>query len=476
MKNKPSVVSAFGGLGLAILFMVMLALGSMLLSVSAQNDLRVRFVARVHAADTVVADLHALDTAFNTYRRSWDSALRMDYLETGARLARDVDAYGLLCSDAQDTQNYLRRLRSFNEYQQQMLAAAGEEPVRLYALSAYISGAIEQHQQQAREMAQADLGHSSDEFERASRDVRTRILVILGALALFSLVMFMAMVRTYFSTARALQTVDRHFDELSRGNWEIPDLTVNNWREFGALSGMINRMKHEIKDYLAQIEAKAQVEKQLQEEKLVNEQQHSMLIAAQMSALRAQVNPHFLFNALNMIGVTAMVDTSESVMEMVEAVGSILRYSLYSNGIMTLLDDEVEIVQRYLFLQKKRFGDALTVEVRNELEGEDYTIPSMTIQPVVENCFKHGFGNKKQLHIQLFISMDESDIRICITDNGVGFDPAKRPGEGGIGLDNIRRRLALQYGAERARMEIESEPGRFSTVTLYIPTDKEPPQ
>lgn len=203
----------------------------------------------------------------------------------------------------------------------------------------------------------------------------------------------------------------------------------------------------------------------------MNEQQHSMLVTAQMSALRAQVNPHFLFNALNLIGVTALVESSESVMQMVESVGNILRYSLYSNGIMTLLDDEVEIVRQYLSLQKRRFGDMLTTEVQNELEGEDYTIPSMTIQPLVENCFKHAFGNKKQLHIRVFIALDEDDIQISVTDNGVGFDPKHKTG--GIGLNNIRRRLALQYGEERARMEIESEPDKFSTVTLYIPVDKE---
>ena len=95
----------------------------------------------------------------------------------------------------------------------------------------------------------------------------------------------------------------------------------------------------------------------------------------------------------------------------------------------------------------------------------------MTIQPLVENCFKHAFGNKKQLHIRVFIALDEDDIQISVTDNGVGFDPKHKTG--GIGLNNIRRRLALQYGEERARMEIESEPDKFSTVTLYIPVDKE---
>lgn len=471
MKKHPSVVSVFCGFGLAILGMVMLALGGVLVSITAQNELRMHFVERVNAADQVVADLSDLDSAFNAYRRTWAAAERVAYADCCTRLNLHLDTCSELCAGASSTQNYLRRIRNFNEYQLDLLDSAAQDPASLYALSGYISTAIELHQQQAREMAQTDLSVSSAEFEQAYTALRGRILMILAALALLALALLTLMLKTYWSAVRALTAVDRHFQQLSQARWDVPDLSEDGWREFSTLSHMINTLKHRIKEYIGQIEAKAQLEKQLHEERLLNEQQHSMLVTAQMSALRAQVNPHFLFNALNLIGVTALVDTSESVMQMVEAVGNILRYSLYSNGIMTLLDDEVEIVRQYLFLQKRRFGDALTLEVRNELEGEDYTIPSMTIQPVVENCFKHGFGSKKQLHIQLLITLDGDAIEIRVTDNGVGFDPARKTG--GIGLDNIRRRLALQYGDERARVEIDSEPDKYSTVTLYIPLSKE---
>lgn len=471
MKKHPSVVSVFCGFGLAILGMVMLSLGGVLANITAQNELRMHFVERVNAADRVVTDLSELDTAFDAYRRTWSEEERVAYAECCAQLDSDLDAYSALCKDVSSTQNYVRRLRNFNEYQQTLLNNAAQNPGQLYTISGYISTAITLHQQQAREMAQTDLSVSSAEFEQAYSELRGRILAILAALAILAFALLAMMLKTYFSTIRALTAVERHFRELSEARWDVPDMNESGWREFAMLSHMINDLKHRIKEYISQIEAKAQLEKQLHEERLLNEQQHSMLVTAQMSALRAQVNPHFLFNALNMIGVTALVDTSESVMQMVEAVGNILRYSLYSNGIMTLLDDEVEIVRQYLFLQKRRFGDALTTEVRNELEGEDYTIPSMTIQPIVENCFKHGFGNKKQLHIRLFIALDENAIQISVTDNGMGFDPARRTG--GIGLDNIRRRLALQYGENRAGLEIDSEPDKYSTVTLHIPVDKE---
>jgi len=200
-----------------------------------------------------------------------------------------------------------------------------------------------------------------------------------------------------------------------------------------------------------------------------------MLIAAQMSALRAQVNPHFLFNSLNLIGVTALIGDSKTVMQMVEATGKILRYSLYHQELMTPLDEELEIVLQYLFLQKSRFGDEVKAEIHNELEGEEILIPTMSIQPIVENCFKHGFGNKKSLHIHISVTWEDDKISICVIDNGVGFVPEQvlEKDKGGIGLNNIRKRLELMYGKDQASVRIESVPGEYTSVTLQIPQKEE---
>lgn len=133
-----------------------------------------------------------------------------------------------------------------------------------------------------------------------------------------------------------------------------------------------------------------------------------------MAALRAQVNPHFLFNSLNTIGVTALVGDSKMVMQMVEATGKILRYSLYHQELMTNLDDELDVVLQYLFLQKCRFGEAVRSEIQNDFEGEEIEIPTMSIQPIVENCFKHGFGNKEKLNIHITITQEDNSILISV--------------------------------------------------------------
>ena len=93
----------------------------------------------------------------------------------------------------------------------------------------------------------------------------------------------------------------------------------------------------------------------------------------------------------------------------------------------------------------------------------------MSVQPVVENCFKHGFGNKESLHIHISVTKGDGDlVEVCVTDDGIGFDATQIQGgsDSGIGLNNIRRRLELMYGSGRNWMEIESEPGVYSSVTI----------
>lgn len=279
------------------------------------------------------------------------------------------------------------------------------------------------------------------------------------------------LIRFSVVTRRALNGMTDYFNRLGARDWEAPDLKESQYREFTLISQTVNRMKQEIKNYIKEIEKQAKLEKQLNEERLINEQQRTMMITAQMSALRAQVNPHFLFNSLNLIGVTALVGRSEQVMQLVEDTGNILRYSLYHKELTTSLDEELEIVRQYLYLQKCRFSDKVKAEIHNELEGEEIYIPTMSIHPIVENCFKHGFGNKESLSIHITATMDGDVAAICVRDDGVGF-PAKQlqpEGDGGIGLSNIRKRLELMYGSGRRRMEIESEAGGFTSVTVFIP-------
>lgn len=472
MKKQLGIMWFFSSLGAAILSMAAGVICTMVYGLSVQSGLQEHFIARTAAADTVLEDLYEMKHGFRLFSRDWSDDGFWNYTVVCEQLQRDLILYGKYCQDAPVTLNYIRRLDNFNVYQQEQIrkAMAGQE--LHYGTILYVDGGLDMHQQQAVEMARKDMLYARDQYETSFKNVSWWIFILCSAFALAAFVMGVLLVRFSIVTKQSLCGLTEYFNRLASRDWDAPDLKVSRYREFTLISQTANRMKEEIKRYIKEIEKKARLEKQLNEGRLINEQQRAMMAAAQMSALRAQVNPHFLFNSLNLIGATALVDSSEHVMQLVEATGSILRYSLYHKELTTTLDEELDIVAQYLYLQKCRFGDAVKSEIHNELEGENIEIPTMSIQPVVENSFKHGFGNKESLYIHISITKGEDNlVTVCVADDGVGFHTTQGQPEGdsGIGLNNIRKRLELMYGTDRPWMEIDSRPGVYSSVNVLIP-------
>ncbi|MBS5064135.1 MAG: histidine kinase [Hungatella hathewayi] len=472
MKKQSGIMWFFSSLGAAVLLMAVAVIGTMVYGVSVQSQLQEQFIARTSAVDTILADLYEMETVFGLFSRDWSEEGFATYQQACEKLTGDLEDYREYCKEAPVTLNYIRRLNSFNVYQQNQIRKALDGEEAQYATVRYVDGGLNMHQQQALEMAKNDMLYARNRYEADFEKVSRWMFFISGAFAIAALVMGVLLARFSIVTKRVLDGMMESFNHLAARDWDVPDLKDSRYREFTLISQTANHMKQEIKNYIKEIEKQAKLEKQLNEERLLNEQQHTMVITAQMSALRAQVNPHFLFNSLNLIGVTALVGNSEHVMQLVEATGNILRYSLYQKELTTPLEEELDIVSQYLFLQKCRFGEAVKAEIHNDLDGEDIFIPTMSIQPVVENCFKHGFGNKENLHIHISVTKEEENlVAVCVADDGVGFDVTQVQSEGdsGIGLNNIRKRLELMYGAGRQWMEIESEPGVFSSVTILIP-------
>jgi sensor histidine kinase YesM len=456
----------------AALFLIAAAvIGVMVYGMVLQNHLQIQFMNRTEISDAILADLYDMKNIFREFGRSWTEEEYDEYWKSSRQLEEDLMIFQQQASDAPVTQNYIRRLNNFNIYQLERIerSIGGEES--RYDTYSYVMNGLEQHQHQAVIMAQNDMVFARNAYEEKADQVFHRM--ILAAVAFGTFVVVMGAVLTWFSviTKQTLYAITEYFNRLAESDWDTPDLNTPPYREFSLISQTANRMKKEIRNSITEIENRAKLEKQLSEERLINEKQKRMLVSAQMSALRAQVNPHFLFNSLNLIGVTALVGDSKTVMQMVEATGKILRYSLYHQESMTTLDEELEIVLQYLFLQKSRFGDKVKTEIYNELEGEKILIPTMSIQAIVENCFKHGFGNKKSLYIHISVICDDENISICVMDDGVGFVPEQKLDEnkGGIGLSNIKKRMELLYGKENAGIDIESEPGKYTSVTLRIP-------
>jgi len=201
------------------------------------------------------------------------------------------------------------------------------------------------------------------------------------------------------------------------------------------------------------------------------EQQERLLLQARMEALQSQINPHFLFNTLNSVSSLVRRDP-DSAREMIVKLGNILRRLLRKGDSFVPLHEELEFLDDYLDIEVARFGhDKLNVMKELEPATLDHLVPSMILQPLVENAVKHGFSSKVdagKIHIR---SRNAGERLVLeVEDDGIGM-PATRagtPSGTGIGILNVTERLQVVYG-DAAEISIESQPGKGTLVRLVLP-------
>ena len=216
--------------------------------------------------------------------------------------------------------------------------------------------------------------------------------------------------------------------------------------------------------------------------------------SAQLAMLRYQLNPHFLFNTLNSISTLVLLKQTAPANAMLTRLSSFLRHTLVTEpGGKVTVEQEVEMLKLYLDIERMRFEDRLQTEFRLEPGAGDACIPSMLLQPLVENAIKYGVSPQEEgAMISVVAQIVGSRLRVTITDTGPGIhhnvrsdpdradggiptgmlDRSRRTTSTGVGLANIRDRLAQAYGEEH-RFEIRSpESGGFS-VLIELPFESE---
>jgi two-component system LytT family sensor kinase len=205
------------------------------------------------------------------------------------------------------------------------------------------------------------------------------------------------------------------------------------------------------------------------------EEQERLLLHARMEALQNQINPHFLFNTLNSVSSLVRFDP-DTAREMIIKLANILRRLLNSGEAFVPLREEMEFIDNYLDIEVVRFGqDKLRVVKDLDAASLDVMIPSMLLQPLVENSIKHGLSSKIEGgSIYLRSRLSDSDLIIEVEDDGVGMGAAnllERPsglGGTGIGMANVAERLKVLYG-DNARMIIDSKDGKGTLIRLRLP-------
>jgi two-component system, LytTR family, sensor kinase len=201
------------------------------------------------------------------------------------------------------------------------------------------------------------------------------------------------------------------------------------------------------------------------------EQNHQLLLKARMDALSSQINPHFLFNTLNTVTALVRYDPDRARVVIIK-LSKILRRLLRKHETFVALREELEFIDDYLDIEVARFGhDKLQIFKEVDDQALDCFVPSMLLQPIVENAIKHGLAAKLeggQIHLRT--RRQDGRLEIEVEDNGSGIRADRLPAiyDGGIGISNVRERLRLLYG-EDFLMEIESREGRGTRVRIQVP-------
>jgi sensor histidine kinase YesM len=206
---------------------------------------------------------------------------------------------------------------------------------------------------------------------------------------------------------------------------------------------------------------------------LNSSQLETRLVEAQLQSLQRQLHPHFLFNTLNTISGLIRTDPDGADV-MIDRLGDLLRMTLHKSSIQEVsLKEELDVLQKYLEIERTRFGNRLNVEMHVQPETLDAQVPSLVLQPLVENAIRHGIApNARPGWIAVHAERAAGELVLQVLDSGDGLPPDRLMAlNRGVGLDNTRARLAHLY---RDRYEFTfSNLERGFCVTIRIPFEVE---
>src|SRR5690348_8460201 len=220
--------------------------------------------------------------------------------------------------------------------------------------------------------------------------------------------------------------------------------------------------------YRSQKNAKTR-EREAYELKVQASELAQQLATAQLSSLKMQLQPHFLFNTLGAIMVLIQQRKAEQAEAMVEKLGDLLRLTLEDVEAQEVpLWRELEFLRLYLSIEQVRFEDRLRVRIAPSAGLSEVLVPHMVLQPIVENAVRHGLGQSEEaVTIEVAANSNDGSITLVVSDDGPGL-LSGTPAHAGIGLTNTKNRLARLYG-DHARLTVEQAEKRGVRVTITLP-------
>ncbi len=309
---------------------------------------------------------------------------------------------------------------------------------------------------------QLDVFVPKADIVRSLRETMTLYVGFIAAVLLLTLVIASLV---YWRQLRPLRGMVDTMNRMATGDLSAR-MEPTSYRETELMASAFNKMAERLGSLFEEVYAKGLLLKQ-----------------AELGMLESQIQPHFIFNVLEVINVRCMAAGQYELCRIVSNLANLLRANVSNRGQQKItLEEELRYVRYYLELQKERYGEKLCYEI--ELESQDllcYYLPKLTIQPLVENSVVHGLENKRgggSVRISIWEEEDGIDIRVW--DNGVGFDTTNLfqadvdevdNQHNHVALPNVQRRIQLLYG-QAYGISVTSTPGNGTTALVNLPLDR----
>ena len=369
----------------------------------------------------------------------------VEQLEAAVRTGDDAGAARLYYDQVLPCGSYLR------QYTQQLLNTAISDAQGTYTEVSALSGRV-----------------------KWAQTVVATVCLVLGCFMAWSVIRLLDPVQQMIGASR----------DIVAGKYDAPDVPIpGGGREIVQLTDAFNKMKHSMAQQMNTLQERNEMERELHRQKTEALELQNRMERSRMQQLRSQIDPHFLFNTLNVIQQTASTEKGYRTQALIMALSHLLRYSLMSNDEQVPLAREVRIVDEYYSIYHVRFGDRVRMRwcISDSLDLTETMVPSFILQPLVENSFKHGIAPKEEggtVRIRIAPLREKGLLRISVCDNGLGIEPEKlaqlqeglaspRDRWEHIGVYNVAARLQLLD--KRCRFVIRSRPGFGTAVSIYLP-------
>lgn len=310
----------------------------------------------------------------------------------------------------------------------------------------------------------------NDAFSFSQPLLEASVLIGIAAVGIYILIIIFF----YISIVKPIKNLAKSMRSIEKGQWQI-DRNAYSYGERRDEIGKLNKNYIKMITYIERlIETQYKIELTTQK--------------AQFKALQNKINPHFLHNTLQIIGNFALKENGEKVYRLINALSEMFKYTIRTHSNYVTLSAELTHIRHYLFIQSERFNKRLAIDFYLDDEISAVKLPILTLQPLIENVFQHGFLKKKdEWHLSIYAEKIFDEVEITITDNGIGMSSADLEhlrnelsktksthidASEHIGIGNVNSRIKMMYG-DQYGISVYSQIEEGFTYIIRVPYKEE---